>query len=163
MRRVARSKAPTSDLDRFRRYMTDGPPGAHYFAVLLGLQTYDWPSLLRSVDRGLPYRVMEHLRENAGVADSVIFDWIQIAPRTADRRKQQGRFGPDESDRLLRVARILGRAIELFEGDRDEAMIWLTTGQPAFGGGVPIEISRTELGAREVENLIGRLEHGVFS
>ena len=143
--------------------MAAGAPGSHYFAVLLGLQTYDWPALLRAVDRGLPYSSYEHLRENAGLAESELLEWIKIAPRTADRRKQQGRFEPDESDRLLRAARILGKALELFEGDRDEAVNWLMTEQPAFGGGIPLHLARTELGAREVENLIGRLEHGVFS
>jgi putative toxin-antitoxin system antitoxin component (TIGR02293 family) len=50
----------------------------------------------------------------------------------------------------------------LFEGDRDAAADWLTRPQPALGGAVPLELAKTGLGTREVEALIGRLEHGVF-
>jgi putative toxin-antitoxin system antitoxin component (TIGR02293 family) len=79
------------------------------------------------------------------------------------RRKREGRFLPDESDRLLRASRLFGKALELFEGDRDAATEWLTTAQPALGGTVPLDLAKSEVGALEVERLIGRLEHGVFS
>jgi putative toxin-antitoxin system antitoxin component (TIGR02293 family) len=64
---------------------------------------------------------------------------------------------------LLRASRLFGRTLELFEGDRDAATEWLTTAQPALGGARPIDLANTDVGAREVETLIGRLEHGVFS
>jgi putative toxin-antitoxin system antitoxin component (TIGR02293 family) len=55
------------------------------------------------------------------------------------------------------------RAVELFEGDVAGAVRWLASAKRALGGQAPLTYSRTEVGAREVENLIGRLEHGVFS
>jgi putative toxin-antitoxin system antitoxin component (TIGR02293 family) len=58
---------------------------------------------------------------------------------------------------------LFGKTLELFEGDRDVATEWLTTAQPALGGAVPLDLARTEVGAREIERLVGRLEHGVFS
>jgi putative toxin-antitoxin system antitoxin component (TIGR02293 family) len=70
---------------------------------------------------------------------------------------------PDESDRLLRVSRVFARAIELFEGDDRAARHWLSTPQRALGGAVPLTLAKTKVGAREVERLVGRLEHGVFS
>ena len=79
------------------------------------------------------------------------------------RRKQEGRFLPDESDRLLRATRIYAKSLDLFEGDRNAAIEWLTNLQPALGGAIPFDIARTEIGAREVEALIDRLEHGAFS
>jgi putative toxin-antitoxin system antitoxin component (TIGR02293 family) len=51
----------------------------------------------------------------------------------------------------------------LFEGDANAARQWLTAPQPALGGSTPGDYAATELGAREVENLIGRLEHGIPS
>ena len=69
---------------------------------------------------------------------------------------------PDESDRLLRASRVFGRALELFEGDPEAARRWLGLPQPALGGATPLAFARTEAGAREVEDLVGRLEHGVF-
>jgi putative toxin-antitoxin system antitoxin component (TIGR02293 family) len=74
-----------------------------------------------------------------------------------------GRFAPDESERLLRVSTVFEKAVELFEGDVAGAVTWLTSPRRALGYQTPLAYSRTELGAREVENLIGRLEHGVFS
>lgn len=72
-------------------------------------------------------------------------------------------IAPDESERLLRISRIVDQAIVLFEGDRGAALQRLGAYQPALNSQNPLELARTEIGAREVENLIGRLEHGVFS
>jgi putative toxin-antitoxin system antitoxin component (TIGR02293 family) len=58
---------------------------------------------------------------------------------------------------------LFGRTLELFEGDCDATTKWLTTSQAALGGGVPLDVARSEIGARQVERLVGRLEHGVFA
>jgi putative toxin-antitoxin system antitoxin component (TIGR02293 family) len=138
-------------------------PEPHFYVVLLGLRTLDWTSLIRAVERGLAYETIENLQRNTGIATDTLLGWLQISTRTLARRKQQGRFDMEESDRLLRAARVFGRALELFEGDRDAAAEWMFSPLPALGGETPIEMSRTELGSREVENLAGRIEHGVYS
>ncbi len=74
------------------------------------------------------------------------------------QRKQQR-----PSDHRLRASRVFAKALELFEGDRDAASEWMQTPLPALGGERPIDIARTELGAWQVENLVGRIEHGVYS
>lgn len=163
IREAAEAPGATIDLTRFRRCIDGAAAGPHDFVLLLGLQTFDWPDLVDAVRDGLPYRALEHLRANAGLPEETMLRWIQLAPRTLHRRKQQGRFEPEESDRLLRAARVLGKALELFECDRDRAVEWLLTEQRAFGGSVPLDIAETEVGAREVENLLGRIEHGVYS
>ena len=53
------------------------------------------------------------------------------------------------------------KALELFEGDFDGAKVWLFGPLPGLAGHAPIDFAKTEVGAREVENLIGRLEHGI--
>ena len=58
---------------------------------------------------------------------------------------------------------VFGRALKLFEGDSRAAERWLSSPKRALGGAVSSELAETEAGAREVEALIGRLEHGVFS
>jgi putative toxin-antitoxin system antitoxin component (TIGR02293 family) len=68
----------------------------------------------------------------------------------------------DEPYRTVILARIIGKTTDLFEGDERAALGWLSQPQQALGGQVPLEHSRTEQGAAEVENLIGRLEQGVF-
>ncbi|HVR29408.1 MAG TPA: antitoxin Xre/MbcA/ParS toxin-binding domain-containing protein, partial [Thermoanaerobaculia bacterium] len=88
---------------------------------------------------------------------------IQISPRTLVRRREQGRLSSEESDRLLRVSRVLGKALALFDGDVAATRAWFSGPAPALGGRTPQEVAVTEVGAREVESLVGRLEHGVFS
>ncbi len=68
-----------------------------------------------------------------------------------------------ESERLLRLAEIFEAALSLFDGDHDGVRQWLTSPVRGLGNARPIDYARTELGAREVRNLIGRLEDGVFS
>lgn len=163
IRDAAELPEATIDLTRFRRCIAGGGAGPHDYVLLLGLQTFEWPELLAEVRRGLPYRTLEHFRANTNLPEQTIIRWLHMPVRTLHRRKQQGRFDREESDRLLRAARIFGKALELFEGDRVRAGEWLLSEQPALGGDLPIELADTEIGAREVEHLVGRLEHGVYS
>lgn len=139
------------------------PPRPYDYATFLGLKDRDWPELIARIERGLPYSALEQLQRNAGLDPDLLLQWIQIAPRTLARRKAQGRFSSEESDRLLRAARVFGHALDLFHGDREGAVEWLSHKLAALGDATPIEVSRTDLGAREVENLIGRVRHGVYS
>lgn len=132
-------------------------------AVLLGLRVLDSPQLVQSVQSGLPYSSYEQLLANTAIPNDVAMALVGIPKRTLTRRKREGRFNPDESDRLLRVSRIFARALGLFDGDRDAANQWLTSAQRGLAGVAPLTLARTEVGALEVERLIGRLEHGVFS
>ena len=56
----------------------------------------------------------------------------------------------------------MGRAVEVLESE-ENARRWLTSPQFGLGGAVPLEYAETEVGAREVEDLLGRIEHGVYS
>jgi putative toxin-antitoxin system antitoxin component (TIGR02293 family) len=67
-----------------------------------------------------------------------------------------------ESDRVVRLARLLGMA-GFVMASKEAGRQWLCSPQVGLGGAVPLEYAETELGAREVENLLGRIEHGVYS
>jgi putative toxin-antitoxin system antitoxin component (TIGR02293 family) len=158
-----RSAKPTEDILAFRQFLSRGKPGPHAYAALVGLRTFDTTELLKEVERGLPFRAFDRFRRNIGLPTTVLADLVHIGSRTLTRRREQGRLQPDESDRLLRASRTFGKALELFEGDDEAARRWLSSPQLALGGAVPLDLAHTEMGAREVEDLIGRLEHGVFS
>ena len=130
---------------------------------LLGLRTKGLPGLLGQVKVGLSYTSLENFVRKTHFPREEAVNLVRISPRTLARRKEQGRFSPEESDRLVRAARIVSQTLSLFEGNADAAHHWLKTSQPALGGATPIEYAQTEIGAREVEALITRLEHGVFS
>ena len=160
---LANADSTTKDLDRFRQYLRRGAPGPRAYVVLLGLQTLDPPDLLRAVKKGLPYRTFDHFRQNTSLSLERVLDLINMPRRTLSRRKREGRFLPGESDRLLRASRVFGKTLALFEGDREAATEWLTTAQTALGGAAPLDLAKSEVGALEVEHLLGRVEHGVFS
>jgi putative toxin-antitoxin system antitoxin component (TIGR02293 family) len=130
---------------------------------LLGLKAGGTVELLGQIKRGLGYNSIEHFIREADIPRDEAIGLVRISTRTLARRKEKGRLSPDESDRLVRAARIVSQARQLFEGDADAANRWLKTSQPALGGSTPTEYAQTEIGAREVEALITRLEHGVFS
>ena len=153
----------SADVEKFRRFLKTGMPGPHAYVMLLGLSRFDLPGIVEKIKKGLPYSAIDRLQKNTGFTIAQIMDLVQIAPRTLARRKGEGRFTPDESDRLIRAARVYARALDLFDGDPSRATEWLSRAARAFGGVTPLEMARTEVGAQEVEHLIGRLEHGVFS
>jgi len=128
----------------------------------LGLKAVSTNKLIAELERGLPFQSLERLAQTSGIGLAAIVHAIGIPDRTVARRKSAGRLSPDESERLLRISFVFEQTVELFEGDVKGAARWLTTPKRALEGRIPLEYSRTELGAREVENLIGRLEHGVF-
>jgi putative toxin-antitoxin system antitoxin component (TIGR02293 family) len=88
---------------------------------------------------------------------------LEIPDRTLARRKARGKFARDESEKLLRLSTVFEKAVELFEGDVPSAVAWLKSPKAALEHRTPLDYTRSELGAREVEDLIGRLEHGVFA
>jgi putative toxin-antitoxin system antitoxin component (TIGR02293 family) len=119
--------------------------------------------LISQIERGFSFKSLRKLESYSGMPISMIASIIGIPERTLARRKTAGKLTSEESERLLRVSAVFEKAVELFEGDVTVAVKWLTTSQKALGHKPPLSYARTELGAREVENLIGRLEYGVFS
>lgn len=130
---------------------------------LLGMGEVRTSELVRRVGEGFPYEVLENFRESVGLSAGEVADLVQINPRTLSRRKREGRLHADESDRVLRLSRVYGRALGLFGGDLGRARRWLSTPKVALGGETPLDYSRVDVGAQEVVDLIGRIEHGVPS
>ncbi len=131
--------------------------GPHGYVSLLGLMTYDLPDLLRSIEGGLAARAFDQFVEATGLDDDRVADFTDITRKTLAARRDEGRFSRDESDRLVRAARVFGGALTFFKGDRATAAAWLQSGQPTLGGSAPIELARTDLGAREVERVLADL------
>jgi len=160
--KVVREAGPkASDLEDYQKKIRGGRPGLYYHVKLLGLEMADPLKLVADVKKGFLYRALERFQKNTALSTKDLSEVVQIRVRTLIRRKEQGRLQPDESDRLLRASRIFGRALELFEGNVEGARRWLSTPQAALGGSPPMVVLTTDVGAREVENLIGRLEHGI--
>ena len=118
--------------------------------------------LVSAVREGIPAGRFDALKELLGVSTERLTEVVGISPSTLSRRRKRGRFDKDESERILRVARIALRAADVLGGP-ENARKWLTEPARALGGERPLAFADTEPGAREVERLLIRLEHGVYS
>lgn len=117
---------------------------------------------IQAVERGLPFGVFTRLLEELDLSKSELAELAQIPTRTLNRRKERGFFSPTESERLYRFEQLL-KAAERVLATRDDARQWLKTPVRALGGSTPLRFAKHESGAREVFDLLGRLEYGVFS
>jgi putative toxin-antitoxin system antitoxin component (TIGR02293 family) len=129
----------------------------------LGLSASNSAELIQQVERGFSFKTLHTLESRSGLPGAALAGLVGIPERTLARRKSKGKFTPEESERLLRLGTVFEQSVELFEGDRAAALRWLTAPRKALEGKTPLAYARTDLGAREVEDLIGRLEHGVVS
>lgn len=133
------------------------------YAYLIGLKAHDELSLVSEIESGFDFKTFIRLQKEIRLSTRELADLISITTRTLSRRRSEGRLKPDESDRLLRFARVFELVLGLFEGDKEAALDWLLRANSALKGIRPLDLSRTEVGAREVESLLFRLEHGVFA
>lgn len=122
--------------------------------------TLDWEQVIHA---GMPVQSAEALKESIEVPDSLLAALLGISEKTLSRaRAARGRLDPVASDRLFRVARIVALAIEVLESSA-AALHWLKRPQIGLGGRVPLELLATDPGRDQVEKLLLRIEHGVYS
>lgn len=141
----------------------------HFILCIMATMTLDREHVFddalmdREVRAGLPVELFFRLRDALAVQQEILSNVISVPIRTLMRRKQLGeRLKSDESERLLRLARLHIRAVEVLNGV-EKARRWLFSANRALGGKTPFEFASTEPGAREAERLLGRIEHGIFS
>jgi putative toxin-antitoxin system antitoxin component (TIGR02293 family) len=127
-------------------------------------QTVSKPDdLVRLIRKGLPASSVKALAEKLAVGNAILSQKLGIPSRTMTRRlSQQARLTAAESDRTVRLARILAHAMEMI-GDRQKAVAWLATPNRALRGARPLDRLDTDVGARNVEDLLGRIAYGVYS
>ena len=118
--------------------------------------------IVNELRNGFLYDEFEVLGRWLDVSDEQLANWLDISRATLHRRKKAGHFDKNESDRIARLARVFGKAYELF-GTEEAAREWLKSAAHAMSGETPIAFCDTEVGARMVEDLIGQIDHGVFA
>lgn len=114
---------------------------------------------MSTIASGLPKEAIDNLQKALGVSQKEVADMVAIPLRTLSRRET---LPQPETDRVLRIGVLFQKALDVL-GDGLTARRWLQTPKKAFGGQTPIEVARTEIGARRVEDLLGQLAHGVFA
>jgi putative toxin-antitoxin system antitoxin component (TIGR02293 family) len=128
----------------------------------IGVRPRDLNDLIGKLKKGLPVGAFDRLRERLDVPEKMLASTVNIAYRTLGRRKKEGRFKTDESERVLRIAKLYEKALDVLEDDKITRQ-WFKMPAKALGGKTPLEYADTEPGAQEVEELLVRIEYGVFS
>jgi putative toxin-antitoxin system antitoxin component (TIGR02293 family) len=118
-----------------------------------------WITVIR---QGIPSAASESLAKTLRMTQSELAASLGIPERTLARRKKEGIFNSEESAKLVRLARVVERAGEVFE-DLDAALDWLKSPNAALSGVTPLSMLDTDIGAETVLDTLGRIEHGVFA
>jgi putative toxin-antitoxin system antitoxin component (TIGR02293 family) len=118
--------------------------------------------LIRKIQKGLRFSELETLQNSIGMPFEQLAAKLCISRSTLQRRKVAGRLSPDESDKVMRLSRLLEHATNVF-GDIERARAWLKFPQRGLGGAIPLDYAETEVGAREVDDLLGRIEYSVYT
>ena len=89
-------------------------------------------------------------------------DALVIPLRTLQhRRSRREKLTVEESDRVMRIARVLSQAESVYES-RNRALVWLRRTNPRLGGRTPLEMLKTDTGSRLVEELLVQIDEGMF-
>lgn len=115
-----------------------------------------------AVRRGLPYHAFESIRQATGLSQQEFSAVLGISNRTIARRREERQLTAAESDRLYRVARTLAHAVSAL-GSIEKARDWCARENRALGGEAPIALLDTDIGVRQVEDVLLRIEHGIYS
>lgn len=119
---------------------------------------------LRHLTReGLPVGALPMLAEELAVERKTLAKVVGISSRTLSRRLAgNSRLSAEESDRTVRVARVMAQAVDTF-GDSKKAALWMQAPNSTMEGQSPLSLLDTDSGSRWVETILGRIAWGVYS
>jgi len=118
------------------------------------------PDAAAKISEGLHTDILATIQNRLNLSNHELADLLLISPRTLDRRKKESVLPSDESERSYRIARLTDLAFQIF-GSKEKAAKWFNEPNYALGNKKPIELVKTEPGARLVENTLGRIRYGV--
>jgi putative toxin-antitoxin system antitoxin component (TIGR02293 family) len=127
---------------------------------MLGIRRFkSEQDLVRLVEQGLSTQTIESLRRH-GVTDDEVYALLLPRRTLAHRRTRRESLSRDESDRVVRLARIAALSEHVF-GEPERSWRWLRDAKRQFQGRSPLQLAVTEAGARLVEELLYRIDEGM--
>lgn len=118
--------------------------------------------LVEAIKGGLPTRALEEVLRSGLFEPGELYDIVVPRRTLAHRKRKRQPLSPEQSDRLARIVHIAGTAEEAL-GDREKAARWLRKPNRGLHGKRPIDLVESDIGARMVARVLGRIEHGVYS
>lgn len=128
-------------------------------ARVLGISNVD-ADLVDATRRGLPAVSALRLAHAGGLSDQQLAGALGVSTRTLARKKGKSRLNAVESDRALRLGRVLSLALEIFGNKRQATIEWLHDPIIALGGKAPVDFLDTDAGLRRVEQVLTQLDYG---
>ena len=120
------------------------------------------PFMHEPVRAGIRFAAVEAFQLRYQISQAQVQYLLDISERTLARRKTEQLLNKSESDRLYRVARIAALAEDVL-GSSAAASVWFKEKLPMLGGVTPWSLLDTDEGAQRIADLLGRIEHGVYS
>ena len=117
---------------------------------------------LENVESGVPLATISNFAESSGIPLKDLYEVVIPARTLKHRRARREPLSRDESDKLARLVRIFDHAVKVFAGT-DRARTWLEEPKKRFANRTPLDMLRTEVGGRQVEEFLGQIEHGMFA
>ena len=137
-------------------------PAPEATELLLGLPATPDVELRQAIRQGLPFSALEAVSQQLDLSTQQCGLLLGIPARTVARRKEARQLNPQESDRLYRLARATTQAVAVL-GSLDHARRWLRAPNRALACERPLDLLDTDIGARQVDDVLLRLHHGIFS
>ncbi len=116
----------------------------------------------RVIHDGMPVSAFRYAVESLGQPEKTVVEGIGISRTTLGRRKQAGRLGFVDSERAVRLGSVIALGTVVLGSARAVGR-WLLNANGALGGEIPLRLLQTDVGAREVEAVLGRALLGGFS
>ncbi len=117
-----------------------------------------------SIVSGLPVGCVIYFKQHTGLSNIHMSNALGVSEKTFIRWQDDPDklLDPVYSDRLVRTAKIMGLAEEVLE-DAENSRAWLSKSQSSLGNEIPQELLRTDIGAKQVEEVLLRMEHGYLA
>lgn len=129
--------------------------------AFVGLKAVSDLELAMLPEKGLPLKAIESLKDQ-GLTFTEISE-IVISPRTLKHRKaRKERLSSVETDKALRMARIVGLADRVF-GSRTKALLWLRSADDRLDHRTPMQMLVNESGGRLVESMLWQIDEGIYT
>jgi putative toxin-antitoxin system antitoxin component (TIGR02293 family) len=117
---------------------------------------------LPAIEAGVPLETLVSFVEASGLRFADIYEVVIPARTLKHRKARQETLTVDESDKFARLVRVYDHAVQVF-GNKEKALHWLNKPKQRFIERTPLEMVRTDLGGRMVEEMLGQIDYGFFA
>ncbi len=114
------------------------------------------------VRKGVTKKYLIRVKKQTNLDYQKLADVLSVTRATLINKKDEDKFNPSLSERIVGLAALYDFGYEVFE-DREKFKVWMFTPNHALGGEMPYDLINNQFGREEVKNVLGRIEYGIYS